>query len=427
MTSSTSSEHSDQLPGSILVPNGQGPVPVEPDSDLLQSPRSTQWKNVPWRTIVATIGIVLTTALLIIAFYLASRVIVWTLIAGFFAVVLQPPVGWIERHVGCRRGLSVAVVILITVSALTGLIAMFILPVRHQLVAVVGDLPGTIQRTASGQGQFGRLATRTGLQSVVEKNQTSLVNAADSLKKSLPGYVGSALQSIFAVITIAVTTTLMLGQSQLLSRGVMRLVPIRHRTWVAQVGRDAASAVSGYMTGNLVISLCAGLFALIVLTILGVPSPLVLTLWVAFADLIPLVGATMGAVVAVIAAFFVSPTAGIVSLVLFALYQQFENSVLQTVIMSRTVRVSPLIVLLSVLIGVELFGFVGALLAVPLAGASSVVGKELWQHRPSARDHLIIVSNRTQGSAPQSPPKSGLADRLSRRLHRQPTTEESRP
>ena len=122
------------------------------------------------------------------------------------------------------------------------------------------------------------------------------------------------------------------------------------------------------------------------------PSPLILALWVAFADLIPLVGATLGAIAAVIAAFFVSPTAGVIALVFFALYQQFENGVLQTVIMSRTVRVNSLVVLLSVLIGVELFGFVGALLAVPMAGAMSVIVKEMWLHRPSARDELLIVT-----------------------------------
>ena len=115
-------------------------------------------------------------------------------------------------------------------------------------------------------------------------------------------------------------------------------------------------------------------------------------LWIAFADLIPLVGATLGAIAAVIAAFFVSPTAGIVALIFFVVYQQVENSVLQTVIMARTVRVNPLVVLLSVLIGVELFGFIGALLAVPIAGATSVILKEMWLHRPSARDELLIVT-----------------------------------
>jgi predicted PurR-regulated permease PerM len=421
VTSSIPSERSDTPPSSLVLPTGQGGMPaVDLGRDPAPSPSLSPWAAVPWRTIVGTIGVVLGTGLLIIVVYLASRVIVWTLIASFFAVVLSPPVAWMQRHFGWRRGLSVAMVVLIAVLALTGLIALFIMPVRHQLVTVASDLPGTVQRTANGEGQFGRLAAKLGLQKVVQSNQTALVDAANSVEKGLPGYVGSALQYLLALVTIAVTTTLMLGQSELLGRAAMRIVPIRHRTVVSQVGKDAASAISGYMTGNLAISVCAGLFALLVLTILGVPSPLVLALWVAFADLIPLVGATMGAIVAVVAALFVSPTAGVIALVLFVLYQQFENSVLQTVIMSRTVRVSPLMVLLSVLIGVELFGFVGALLAVPVAGASSVVGKELWQHRRAAPDQLLIVSNRSSAHPDEALPKTRLADRVRSLFHRQP-------
>jgi predicted PurR-regulated permease PerM len=200
-------------------------------------------------------------------------------------------------------------------------------------------------------------------------------------------------------------TCLMLSQSSALARAGTKLLPVRNREWLTEVSRRAAGAVSGYMIGNLIISLCAGVAAFAFLLVLGVPSPVVLALWVAFADLIPLVGATLGAVVAVIAAFLVSPTAGIVAIVFFALYQQFENSVLQLVVMSRTVSVNPLVVLLSVLLGVELFGLLGALLAVPAAGALSVVVKELWRHRPTDHDQLIVV--RAGDDSGDDPPSEG--------------------
>ena len=118
------------------------------------------------------------------------------------------------------------------------------------------------------------------------------------------------------------------------------------------------------------------------------PNPAVFALWVAFADLIPLVGATLGAAVAVLAAYLHSPTAGAVALVFFVVYQQFENSVLQPNVMARTVKVNPLVVLLSVLAGVELFGFVGALLAIPIAGSVQVALKEIWGE--SRRDRLVL-------------------------------------
>jgi predicted PurR-regulated permease PerM len=383
------------------------------DGDGAKRQAKQTWADVPWRTIVATIGLVILAALALAVVYLASRVIVWVLVAGFFALVLARPVGWLQRRFHVRRGLAVAIVMLLATTLVAGLMALFVVPLRRQLVDILTDLPGTVRQASVGQGQVGRLLQRLGLQRIVQQNEASLISGAKSIEDAAPGYLGSAVQSLLAVVTVAVTTCLMLSQSTLLSRAGLRMMPLRHRALMSQVGRDAASAVSGYMSGNLLISGCAGVSAFAVLAILRVPSPLILALWVAFADLIPLVGATLGAIAAVIAAFFVSPTAGIIALVFFALYQQFENSVLQTVIMSRTVRVNPLVVLLSVLIGVELFGFVGALLAVPMAGAATVIIKEMWLHRPSTRDELLIVTKPEHRSSAPAP-----SSRLRSLLHR---------
>ena len=374
------------MPSDLLLPSllsaSAGRRAEEPgsggaDAVPRSQPAEQSWAAVPWRTIVATIGSVIASALGLVVVYRASRVLVWVLVAGFFALVLARPVGWLQQRFRVRRGVAVGVVVLLAAVFMVGLMALFVFPLRRQLVTIVTDLPGTVQQAAAGEGQFGKLLVRLGLQKIVQQNETTLINGAKSIEDAAPTYLGSVVQSLLAVVTVAVTTCLMLSQSMLLSRAWLRMMPVRHRALVSQVGRDAASAVSGYMSGNLLISGCAGVAAFAILAILGVPSALILALWVAFADLIPLVGATLGAIAAVIAAFFVSPTAGIIALVFFALYQQFENSVLQTVIMSRTVRVNPLVVLLSVLMGVELFGFVGALLAVPMAGATSVIIKEV--------------------------------------------------
>jgi predicted PurR-regulated permease PerM len=114
----------------------------------------------------------------------------------------------------------------------------------------------------------------------------------------------------------------------------------------------------------------------------------VLAVWVAFVDLIPLVGAVIGAIVAVGAAFLHNTTAGIIALIFFIVYQQIENSVLYPAIMARRVKVNPLVVLLSVLLGVEIFGFLGALLSVPLSGAVQVAVKAIRQER--SRERLVV-------------------------------------
>ncbi len=152
------------------------------------------------------------------------------------------------------------------------------------------------------------------------------------------------------------------------------------------------------MVGNLLISLIAGSTALVCLLVLGVPSPVVLALWVAFADLIPLVGATLGAAVAVTVAFLHSPAAGFISLVFFIVYQQIENSVIYPSIMARRVKINPLVVLLSVLVSVAVFGFVGALLAVPVSGAIQVAVKAARSERQ--RERLVLPDTATTPAGP---------------------------
>jgi predicted PurR-regulated permease PerM len=150
---------------------------------------------------------------------------------------------------------------------------------------------------------------------------------------------------------------------------------------ITKVANDAARAVTGYVLGNLVISVIAGIVTFVTLAATGVPFAVVLAVFVAFCDLIPLIGATLGAIPTIIVAFLHGSTAGIVTLVVYVVYQQVENHLIQPAVMSRTVHLNPLVVLVSALIGVELAGLLGALLAIPLAGVIQVVGRDLFDHR----------------------------------------------
>ena len=131
-------------------------------------------------------------------------------------------------------------------------------------------------------------------------------------------------------------------------------------------------------------------------------GPEVLALWVAFADLLPLVGATIGAAVAVLAAYLHSPTAGIIALVFFVIYQQIENGVIYPWLMARKVQLNPLSVLLSVLLAVELFGIVGALLAVPVSGAVQVVVKAMRHN--GAQAQLVLPNSMLDEPEPEPSP-----------------------
>lgn len=352
------------------------------------------WSEVPWRTILGAVGVVVAAVALIVFLYLAFEMVMLVAIAGFFAIVLAPVVRLAEQRLHMRRGMAVGLTMVVACGAFIGVLALFIMPVRTQLMDVLTDLPGSVRQAAQGRGPLGNLVTKLRIEELVDDNKASLTRAAESMQRSYPELVSTGLQALLAIVTVVVMAWLMLTQSTVMARTSRRLIPERHRTMITDISRQAASAVSGYMIGNLLISLCAGIAALIFLLIAGVPNPVVLALWVAFADLIPLVGAVLGAVVAVFAALLVSPGVGIAAIVFFLIYQQFENSVLQTQIMARTVKVNPLAVLVSVLLGVALFGFVGALLAIPLAGAISVVVKEIWRYRRALAEPPPSLSER---------------------------------
>ncbi len=247
----------------------------------------------------------------------------------------------------------------------------------------VDDLPTFVEDAKAGRGRVGELVQRYKLDEFVEENQQKLEDARAELGNRAVPLAGTVASSLAAIITVLVLAVLMLMAGPGIQRLMLEAIddPVR-RERVRRVAADASLALTRYMAGNLIISVVAGGASFIALTIMGVPFKEVLALWVAFADLIPLVGATLGAVPAVAVAFLHSTTAGIVILIFFILYQQFENHVLQVTVMSRSVRLNPLAVLVSVLVGVELFGILGALLAIPVAGVLQVVAVDLvTEHR----------------------------------------------
>jgi predicted PurR-regulated permease PerM len=335
--------------------------------------------------------VVVTTYALLLLLLATVRILTWVAIAGFMAVVLAPLVSRLERRLGGRRTVATGTVVVGTLLVLAGVIALFIMPVRTQLVNIITDLPGTVHQAADGKGPVGNIVHKLHIESYVKTNEAKLASAANRLGDSSLEELQAVARAAFAFVTITLLTFLFLSQSAAIGRAAQGLIPYRRRASAQRIATDAAAAVSGYVIGNLIISVIAGVAAFGCLVALGVPSPVVLALFVAVADLIPLVGATLGAAVCVIAAYLHSPTAGIVSIVFFVVYQQIENGVLYPWIMARKVNVNPLGILLSVLLAVEVFGMLGALLAVPVSGALLVVFTAVRQERQ--REQLVLPDN----------------------------------
>jgi predicted PurR-regulated permease PerM len=342
---------------------------------------ATQRAAVPWRTIWACIGAVLLTFLLLLLIRELSRIILWLIMASFLAAVLTPGVDLLHHRFKVKRGLAIALVLIVGLLMLAGLLTAFIVPLARQGANLADDLPGYVEDAQAGRGAIGRLIERYDLQQYLEDNQERIEEFLSGLGSRSLGVLRGIFAGVVALLTIFVLTVFMVASGPRLTRRAVMLLPEQHRERARTVGGRSARAVSGYVFGNFVISIVAGLSTWLVLVLLGVPYAGVLALWVAFADLIPMVGATLGAIPTIAFSFLHSTQAGIIALLFYIAYQQFENHVLQPVIMARSVAVSPLAVFVAVLCGIELAGFAGALLAVPAAGIIQVVVSDIYDWR----------------------------------------------
>jgi predicted PurR-regulated permease PerM len=221
-----------------------------------------------------------------------------------------------------------------------------------------------------------------------------IIDKLEAEAKKLPRRLGDAVGTLRDVtvgvftravqfLTVLVLTFILLLDGRRFTGFVYRELPPAAEARARKVGGEIQRAISGYVTGNLTISLIAGLVAYITLTLLDVPFAVPLAVLMAFFDLIPLVGASLGGIIlAVVAAIADFPTALIVWGIVFLIYQQVENHLVQPLIYRRTVQVHPLLVIVSILIGAALLGVLGALLAIPAAAVVQILVKDWWAHRP---------------------------------------------
>jgi predicted PurR-regulated permease PerM len=327
------------------------------------------------RTILAVIGIVLAVATILAVVWLSRQVLTWILVAVFLALALNPAVEFFQRQGLARRGLATAVTVLLTIGALVGLGSLFIPTLVSEARGFAEALPGYVNDVSEGRGPLGRLVDRY----EIEQKVRDAVAGGGGIARVL-GLSGTAiavtkgvLTFVVAVVTIAFMTFFMLLEGPTWVERFFALLPERSRDTWRKIGYDIYRTVGGYVTGNLVISVIAGIASTIVLLIMDVPYAVALGVLVAILDLIPLAGATLAAIIVSTVAFIESLPAGIVVLLFFIAYQQLENHVLQPLVYSRTVQLSPLAILISVLIGAKLAGILGALAAIPVAGTIQVL------------------------------------------------------
>jgi predicted PurR-regulated permease PerM len=339
------------------------------------------------RAIVSVLGIILAAVVLIQIIQVARGVLIWILVAVFLAVALNPAVEWLQAHGVKRRGVAVMIAYVGALLAIAGLAATFIPILIDQVNNFIDALPGYVEDLTSGRGRLGFLEREYQItERVREAVEEGGAAGALGISGTALAVTKSVISAVLAVVTIAFLTLFMLLEGPTWIDRFYGLLPEESQPRWRAVGHDIYLTIGGYVTGNLAISLIAGVVSTAVLLVLGVPFAIALGLLVAILDLIPLAGATIAAIIVTTVAFLDSTTAGIVILIFFIVYQQLENHVLQPVVYGRTVQLSPLAVLIAVLIGAALAGVVGALAAIPVAGTIQVL---LIEYLKSRRGRLV--------------------------------------
>ncbi len=362
----------------------------QPDTWRSRLGQNAGRRGVPLTTIVVATAVAIAffdlNAALIVGLWVMRKIVLYVVVAFFLTLLLTPPVRFFKRH-GMSHGASSSLIFLVGLLAAAGLVYLFASPLVTSAVHFGHEIPTLIRNTRKGRGPLGRLVFRLHLQKYLSEGSSQLTKQLTKVLKPATAFsVGAAaVSTVLTIGTIAVLTFFTMLEAPRLWAGFLNLFRPETSLRLSRVVNESIRSVTGYMLGNILTSLIAGVIVSITLAILGVPFALLLGAFVALVDLLPLVGGLLAGVPVVIIAVIHSVPAGIVMLVVFLGYQQVENHVLNPIIMSRTVRLNPFWVLVAVLVGATLGGrvasglgtFVGALIGIPVGGALQVVVREI--------------------------------------------------
>jgi predicted PurR-regulated permease PerM len=314
-----------------------------------------------------------TTLIGLYSLYTIRAILVRVLVALFIAVSLDPAVRFLIGR-GMRRGVAVTLIFLLAFALATGFLISVIPPLVNQFRSLVDDLPGYLTRLQDRSAQFRDLNDRF---NVSDQLQGLVGSLPSRLGSGVLGFTGRVFGAVFNSLTVLVFTVYFMADLPRIRSGMVRLFPVERRSRARQVLDLVVDKVGGYMIGNIIISLIAGVVSFIAFSILGVPFAVPLAFLVAICDLIPMIGATLGAVIGVtVALFTTSLWTTVLVAAFFVAYQQLENYLIAPRVLKTTVELGAAAVLLAGLVGATILGLVGALMAIPVAAAVNVLLNE---------------------------------------------------
>lgn len=303
-------------------------------------------------------------------------VLVQIVVALFIAAGLDPLVRYLERR-GLRRSLAVLVVIVL-VLAMIALFVFALAPViADQVTAIGSNAPDWLHRLQNNQ----KIRDLDDQYHFIDKLQ-DFVTGGNFVSRVFGGVLGVGLAVLGALanaFVITVMTLYFLASFRTIKSAIYHLAPASRRERVSKLGDRIFEGIGGYVSGAFVIAVCAGLSSLALLLIIGMGSYAVaLAFVVMVTDVIPMIGATIGAVIVTAICFSNSVHTGLIAAIFYIAYQQFENYVIYPRVMSRSVEIPGVLTVIAALVGASLLGVVGALLAIPTAAAILMVVREVF-------------------------------------------------
>jgi predicted PurR-regulated permease PerM len=310
--------------------------------------------------------------------YLVRNVIGLFGIAAFFALAIAPAVNWLHRR-RLPRWIAILVVYLAIAASIFGIGLLVVPPMVSGVNKLSQDLPGYVddlRNNKTFRDYDNKYNITSKLQDQARNLPSKLGDAAGTLRDVTVGIFSSFVE-LFSILVIAF---MLLIDGERMLNFLYRQLPDGRAGRVRSVAKDVGDAIAGYVFGNFLISVLAGLVTYVTLSILNVPFAVPLAVLFAFFDLVPLVGATLGGIlVGIVIAFVNFPTGVIVWAAVLIGYQQIENNLLQPFVYGRTVQIHPLIVIVAILIGGALLGILGALIAIPVAASLQSVVRDWWR------------------------------------------------
>lgn len=333
---------------------------------------------------------VLTTILLFVAgiefVIILQTQLIWLAISFFLALALTPATDWLARFMPKKnRGLALFILLLSCLGIFIYMVVVLTPPLIEQLSNLVRNFPAYWENLVTSNSSFGSLLRNLDVQNIVTSNQDKILGSLSNAG----AWLGGIASGVIALITIFTLTFFMVIEGPRWMEILWRYQSPRRREARKAIAQDMYETVSGFVAGNVATSIVAAVVTTIFLLIMRVPSPLALGILVGLLDLVPLIGATLAAVVvSLFVLAFGGVPAGVISIIFFIVYQQIENNILQPLVYAKSVSISPLVVGVAALLGASLAGFFGALVAIPVAASLQILAKDILERKDELFDKV---------------------------------------